>query len=224
MGSRIRNWILACVAAVVLFSIGQFVYQFSRTSPCFQDPLLDSGDRCMHLFQDSIKTKIECFRSFGNNTGAECAYKYAEKYRFMVWELGDFTNVGLKQIFIFKQKVIDQINKTANSEFEIGGNPEFLYRDIICYSMAKELDVLINEGNLTIDKQSDTCLIASGALNEIAFADQNKDVQILMKFKVFPAYSILVFLKKNNKFFIIMINSFENKAIPTEALQYLKLE
>lgn len=223
MDKRIRTWILAGIAVVILYSVGQAVYQIIRTSPCTYKPLLDSGKRCRSLFQDSINPKMECFHSFGNNDGADCAFK-SEKYRFMIWELGDFRNIELKDIYIFNHEILDQLDtKKTYGEFEIGGNPQFQIRDIICFSMEKELDLLVSGGKFNIDKNSDKCLIASGVLDEIAFANHKKETQIFIRFEESPAYSLIVFLKKDNTFYIVLINSFENKAVPYEALQYLKL-
>ena len=200
------------------------VYDNVRVNNCDYSPIFDSGNRCRHLFADSLASKLECFYSFGNSTGANYAYTYRNKYRYMIWELGDYRNVDIKAIHLGKSENPGEINSRIVGNFEIGSNPAFENKDVICYSFEKELTILHgNGGYLKPETINDSCFIASGELNEIGIANMKGETQIGISFKIFPAYSILVILKKNNTFFIIMINSFENKTIPIEALQYLKL-
>jgi hypothetical protein len=223
MGMNIRKWVFISLGVVLLFFVGRGIFHYIRISHYTYHPLLDSGNRCRHLFQDSINSKLECFHSFGNHDGADCAYK-SDKYRFFVWELAEFRNIELKELYIQKQERIDQLNsEPAYGEFEIGPDPNLLIRDIVRFSVDKELDLLTTGDELTIEKRTDTCLIASGSPNEIAFSNYKREVQIYFQFEALPTYSVLVFLKKNNTFYMILINSFENKAVPLEALQYLKL-
>lgn len=219
-----KKLVFISIGVVLVFFIGRGVINFIRISSSIYKPLLDSGNRCRHLFQDSINSKLYCFHSFGNHNGAECAYK-SDKYRFLVWELAEFKNIELKKLTIIKKESLDQLNSNpAIGEYEIGPNPDLLIRDIVRFSMHDELNILTTGSELTSKKRTDNCFIASGSPNEIAFANDKKEVQIFVQSEVLPTYSILVFIKKNDTFFIIMINSFENKSIPTDAIQYLKLE
>lgn len=219
-----RKIIISGVLAIALYSVGLVIYHAIRTSPCDYHPLNDSGKRCLNLFQDSVKKDLVCFHSFGNKNGADCAYKYLDKYRYMVWELGEFKNVDLKKIHISKSKSIGEIDAVTLRGFEIGESPVLSIKDIVCFSVGEEINLIIGDGgNIKTDTISDKCYIASGELNDMSITNHKGEKQFLLNFELFPTFCSLVFLKKNNTFYMIMLNSFENKTIPTKALECLKL-
>jgi hypothetical protein len=224
MQLTLRKSILAGILAIILYSIGQVIYGLIRTSPCNLEPVFDSGSRCAHLFQDSVKQDLNCFYSFGNNNVAIYAYNFQDKFRYVVWELGDFRNVDLRKVNFNKSNSLEEIKSIPFAHFELGGGPSIKVKDIICYSMREELNLFVgNGGNLSIDTIGNHYIIASGELNEISIANYKNENQILISFETFPTFSSLIFLKKNQTFFIILINSFENKISPKVALNYLKL-
>ena len=225
MQITLRKSIYAGILAVILYSIGQLVYGLMRTSPCDLKPTYDSGYRCAHLFQDSVKQDMNCFYSFGNENGAIYAYNFQDKFRYVVWELGEFRNVNLKKVDFSKSKSLGELKANPLVHFELGGGPSISVKDIICYSTSEELNLFSgNGGNLNIDTISSDYLIASGELNEIAIANNKNENQIIISFETYPTFSSLVFLKKNQTFFIILVNSLENRTIPKAALRYLKLD
>jgi len=180
--------------------------------------------RCNHLFQDSIRPKLHSFHSFGNANGAICGYTLQDKYRFMIWESGKFSNVGTKSIYFHNFSTIKEIDCSPIRNFEIGGNPEFKYADIMCFTAEKELNILAGgSGELIVDTITDNYLISSGQLSDLEVLNGWNEPQMHITYNVIPAYSVLVFVKKRETFFIILINSFENKNVPKEAIQFLTL-
>jgi hypothetical protein len=225
MQITLRKSIYAGIIAIILYSIGQVIYGLIRTSPCNLEFVFDSGSRCAHLFQDSVKQDMTCFYSLGNDNVAIYAYNFQDKFRYVVWELGDFRNVDLKKVNFNKSNSLEEIKSNPIANFELGGGPSIIVKDIICYSMGEELNLFAgNGGNLSIDTISNEYIIASGELNEIAFANYKNENQILISFEIFPTFSSLIFLKKNQTFFIILVNSFKNNITPKAALNYLKLD
>lgn len=224
MNNKVKFFFLIAVAGVILYSIGLVVYGLIRTSPCSYSIIFDSGNRCRHLFQDSISNDLNCFYSSGNANGANYAYKYKNRYRFMVWELGDFRNVELNNVKYYKTSNPLKINSSVIGRNEIGGNPDIQIKDIICFQADKKISLLLGDGsNIKTEIDSVNCKIYLCELNEFSIENDAGEVQMIISYETIPAYTVLIMLKKNDTFFLISINSYENKEIPIKALQYLKL-
>jgi len=220
-----KRIVIAFILLLLTYTIGKLLYESIKTSPCDYKPLLDDGIRCQHLFTIEAQKQLKCFHSFGNANGAFCGYSLQNKYRFIIWELGEFSSVKTKSIHFHNYSTIKEIDCSPYRSFEIGGNPACKNVDIICFTIEKELNILAGgTGELKVDTITNNYLISSGQLSDLAFVNGRNEPQINISYEVVPAYSVLVFLKKNNTFFIILINSFENKDVPKEAIKFLKLD
>ncbi|MFN0188324.1 MAG: hypothetical protein ACKVQV_06445 [Bacteroidia bacterium] len=222
MQISIRKYIYAGILTVVIFTIGQIVYSTIKTAPCELRLVSNLGYRCLNLFKDSVKQEMKCFFELENNESAICAFNFQDKYRYVVWQLGEFRNVDLQQINFYKTKDKMILDIYPTQEFNLGVGPSLIVKDIYCFSMSEELNVL-TAIEMNIDTISKDFCIASGTVNEITFANYKNENQIIVSTSNFPLFSKLVFLKQNQKFNIILVTSVENRKIPDDALKNLRL-
>lgn len=215
---------MIAVAGFIIYSVCLVVYGLIHTSSCRYSPIFDSGNRCRHLFQDSVTKDINCYYSSGNNIGANYAFRYKNKYSFLVWELGDFKNIVLDSITYYNTLQPMKINSSTYGSNEIGGYPNIQTKDIVCFQADKKINIVLGDGSKIVKEiDSSNYKTFLCEFNEFGIENDIGETQLILSYETIPAYTVLVMVKKNNTFFLIAINSHENKKIPTKALQYLKM-
>ncbi len=218
----IRKYIHAGILTVIIYSIGHLLYSIAKTSQCELTFGSNSGSRCINLFNDSVKQKMKCFFELENNESAICAFNFQDKYRYVVWQLGEFRNVDLQRINFYKTKDKLILDANPTHEFDLGVGPSLMVKDIFCFSMSEELNIH-TPIKMKIDTISKNFCIASGTANKISFANDKNENQIIISTNNFPLCSKLVFLKQNQNFNIVLVTSVENRKIPDDALKNLRL-
>lgn len=189
------------------------------------DLVFDSGKRCSHLFQDSIRDDLNCIYSAGNSSGANYAYLLNNKYRYVVWELGDFSNVNLNNIQVNRGYDFEKIQTKVINEIKVGGRPAISIQDRICFSMDSILIFQLGDGSiLNLFSSRMNYRIYFGSINNLGIANERYENQIAFTFDFIPVNCGLVLIRKNSTFFIVLLNSFDIGKSPLEALNYLKLE
>lgn len=221
----IKAIVIGIVISIILYSILEIIMYSIRTAPCDMELVFDSGKRCNHLFQDSIRDELNCIYSAGNSSVANYAYLFNDKYRFVVWELGDFNNVNLNNIRINRVHDIGKIQTKVFNEVKVGGRPTISIQDRICFSMDSVLIFNLSDGsNLSLFSSKVNNRIYLGSINDLGIANNKYENQITFTFSIIPVNCGLVIIKKSGTFYIVLVNSFNFQDSPIEALKYLKLE
>lgn len=184
MQISIRKYIYTIILTVIIFSIGQLVYSLVKTSPCELKLGSRTGSRCIDLFKDSVKQEMKCYFELENTESDICAYNFHDKYRYVVWRLGEFRNINMEGIKFCRTSNNMKLDANPTQEFELGVGPSLYVKDVICFSMHEELNVL-TASTINVDTISKNYCIASSSSNEIIFANRYSENQILISTNTF---------------------------------------
>lgn len=165
----------------------------------------------MGLFKDSVKNNIDTNLSYSCKTKQDIYnhFIYKGSYFIVVWELKDLKNIDLSNIHLnkgldFNMKKIKSgeiLNKSSNQE-------------VVTYYYAKfqrNLTIQVNsESNFEKSISKSNYIGFYGSVKEIALCNDKIEPQYIISCPSSEVPTLLLFYKKNDRFFLLMINSEKN--------------
>lgn len=221
MQNKTRLLLLSLIVAVFIAIAGKCTFQFIKAIPCMHHPTMDQGERCAHIFKTQEQDSLAWMSTFGNNTSANSIYYIKNKYKFHVWELGQFKNVDIASIRFIQTNIAPELKAENAAGYD---DALLIVRNDVCMTMGKELNVMYGSSSeLQQDSIGKNFIFATGLMNEIGFANNKGEVQKLVTFTRHPTACKLAFIKKRNTFFIVLITASYETPIPSDIFSKLNV-
>jgi len=161
------------------------------------------------LFNNSIKSEIDTIFCVSHTREDDIYYKYNYKDFFIsIWEIKDLDFVELKKINFSKNINLDNIEFSSGEILNknLGTLPAITVQFKLPFN--NFLNVNLNERTKII-KEIDSANYRGffGNINKMSFTNKEFDNLILFDYGENMQQTLLLFYKKNYKFYLILVNS-----------------
>ncbi|MEI6349323.1 MAG: hypothetical protein WCP69_15360 [Bacteroidota bacterium] len=215
--------ILSGITAII---IGYFIYTISFSIFNARHVVFNNYQKYLWLFSDNVKNEIDTNFAIGEEGDYDSQYTYILKnrdYFFTIWEFNRLGNIDIAKIPINNNCNLD------NLEIDLG---EILNKNCPPFPMTKvkfklpfqnHLIVNLNEHSF-IEKpiESKNYRGFFGKINKMSFSNFVGEDLILFDYGKTDQLTLFIMYKKNNSFYIILINS--KKIFDESIINILNLE
>lgn len=214
------------LAGIILFVVLSIIFGvhlisgFLKVLPYSYSPITNQESKYLNLFNDSTKNELAFKHAFGSKDDTLVVYEYKDLYRLTIWKLERYNNVVLSNISLDKNQEIKKIENEQYNEMLIGGEPPL---NFMVQSVPNNSDFikikLSNESELKEMLESSSYRNYYMRVTEIGLCyDKNaKECNLIYSFG--DACNVdLMFYRKKEKFFIILLNPLNNNSIEDNLL------
>jgi hypothetical protein len=194
--------------------------------PCFYEPIVGHDTRYNYLFNEEYIINLNKYYSFGINSDAVYAYKdKKDGYRIIVNDISAFQQVELNEITLSGNCNLDDIEFYPGDKGEFEDNPKLIIESNICHDESNILIIKVsNSSEMRKVSEGKDYISFCGGITSVGIANEKGEYQFTFRYDEFkPISSYLIFIKKRERFFMIIVNSSKNEILDDKVMQLFDL-
>lgn len=212
--------VLFSIALIALCYIGYFIYGVVKYSHSHD---WETYKNYYWIFKDPIKKEIDTNYSYSLVKDSDVYNDFSYKdYRIILWEFNDLGNKTVSEIIYNENVDLDNIRKFRSGEI-LNKNSDLEITVKFGFSLENGFKINLDK-NSSIDKKltGDCYQGFYGHISKLSLCNNNEEHQIILNYTEGITPSIFLIYEKNEKFYIIIINS--KKQLEEDIINILNLD
>jgi hypothetical protein len=220
--------IISLVIAIILFFVGKYSLWYLQSQPFFLKPILQHENKYEFLFDSAIRQDLHACYSAGNFKTNEFifAYTYLSKFRYIIIEEKNLQSINphfIRYSQIVQDDTKEDINPSSGCEIDCG--PSLKIDKTICLDFKSTMSITFNTKADVEIIDSLQSRSFSGVFKQVLFKNDEAENELLFTFDQSDSYpSWLTCFQSKNSFYIILVNSFDNKTRLSDGIKLLRIE